>query len=170
MIMMSFNSATSFEAVPVMTSQRVEARLDAVAAAIDPYARAASIPLPGGRLISSAKLVLAGTNCARPMWYSECIALVEATAFNLVLLRFAPEGCASFDILDHRSLFWCIHHMAWRTRGGDLWFIPQLGSGPYIRATASGLRWERRPPFQSLAERRAGIIRAIDTVSFEGRG
>jgi len=168
MNMMSFNHATTSEAVPV-TTHRVEARLDAIAAAIDPHARTMAIPLPGGRLIPSANLILAGTNCARPMWYPECTAMVEATNFDLVLMRFDPDRGASFDILDHQSLFWCIHHMAWRRRGGDLWFIPQVGSGPYIRATAGGLRCEATPPFHSLAERHAGIIRAIDSASFEGR-
>ena len=119
-------------------------------------------------MIRTANLVVAGTNCPQPMWYPECTAMVDATGMELMLLRFHPDRGASFDILDHQSLFWCIHHLAWRRRGGDLWFIPQVGSGPYIRLTASGLRCEAIPPFHSLAERYAGIIRAIERPSFEG--
>lgn len=100
---------------------------------------------------------------------AEVQAIARETSLDVVLLRFDPFRGASFDILDHASLFWRCHHVAWRRRDGDLWLIPGVGCDGFVRAGAWSLEYAVEPPFVSNSERYAGIIRAIDNPSFGGR-
>ncbi len=155
------------------TTQRVRSRAFATAAAIgaaiDPAAGKDNVLLADSIVMPLANLALIGTNCARPLWFRDGETIASETGLDVMLLRFDPDRGATFDILDHQSLFWRCHYVAWRRRGGDLWLIPEVGFDCFIRAGAWGLDHEQEPPFASGSERYAGIIRAKDNPSSEGR-
>jgi hypothetical protein len=155
------------------TTQRVRSRLHAAAAAIaaivDCGASKLNPMLAGSIVMPFANIALTGTNCARPLWFAECETIAKSTGLDVVLLRFDALRGATFDILDHNSMFWRCGHVAWRRRDGDLWLIPEVGFDAFIRVSAWGLEHELEPPFVSNSERSAGIIRAIEHPSFEGR-
>lgn len=154
------------------TTQRVRSRLHAAAAAmgaiIDTSASKLNPLLASSIVMPVAQVALTGTNCPPPLWFAECENMAKSTGLDALLMRFDPFRGVTFDTLDHNSLFWRCHHVAWRRRGGDLWLIPEVGRECFIRLGAWGLEFEQEPPFTSEWERRAGIIRAIDNPSFQG--
>jgi hypothetical protein len=172
MNMMTTIRPSEGEPLLAFTTQRVTSRVYAVAAAIGGLIDTAASrknALLAGSVMPFANTVITGTNCSRPLWFAECNDMAQTSDLDVVLLRFDPDRGATFDILDHQSLFWRCNHLAWRRRDGDLWFIPQAGFDGFVRATAWGLEYEPEPPFVSASERHAGIIRAIENPSFTGR-
>lgn len=155
------------------TTQRVINRMEAAAAAInavigghestlDPFLQQ-SIVMP------IANIILAGTGCRHPFYLDRAETMGAAAGRDVVLLRFDADRGTTFDIRFHDADRWLCGFVGWRRRDGDLWLIPSLGSGLYIRASHKGLEPVTTPPFISEEERNEGIIRAIAAPSFEGR-
>ncbi len=158
---------------PWFTTQRVINRMEAAASAInavigkdgstlDPFLQQ-SIVMP------IANIAIAGTGCPHPFYLDRAEMIGAATGRDVLLLRFDADRGTTFDILFHGADRWLNRFVAWRRRDGDLWLIPSAGSGLYIQASYKGLEPVTTPPFVSEGERQAGIIRAIETPSFEGR-
>ena len=116
-----------------------------------------------------AGVVVTATSCDRPLFFAECEALAQFVQMDLVLLRFDPLLGASFDVLMAGSQGWLCDFLAWRRYGGDMWLVPARASGPYFCLNESGLEACEGAPFDNGSERYAGIIRAIEAPSFEGR-
>jgi hypothetical protein len=148
---------------------RLQALLVAIDALIDLNAGLRYPILAGCAVMPFARFVMTGTSCRRPLLLPELQLIAEQTGLDAVLLRLDAERGVTFDIvLDEGARRLC-GYVAWRRSGGDPWFIPTVGEGPFIRAGASGLECVDAPPFASTAEREAGIIRAIESSSFAGR-
>ena len=164
---------TAGECAPVMpwTTQRVRSRMMALALAIgaeiDPETRERAGTLAGTITMSFAQLLIAGTSCPRPWLFPEMIQLARETGLEVVLLRFDVTRGVSFDILlqDRRHIL--CGYAPWRSAGGDLWFVPTLGKGPYLRALPTGLAREREAPFIDREDREAGIILTMEKPIFE---
>lgn len=154
------------------TSNAVAARMDAFAAAIgglvDTAAPARDPVLSGCVVMPYASLVLAGTACRRPLLFREGDGVARHSRLDLVLLRFDAGRGATFDIRLQQQPGWLCHYVAWR-RDGDLWLVPEAGTGPFLRATPWGLEIEDEPPFPASEERACGIVRALTFPSFAGR-
>ena len=116
-----------------------------------------------------ASVLVTATSCDRPLFFPECEALAQFLQMDLVLLRFDPLLGASFDVLMAGSQNWLCDFLAWRRDGGDMWLVPARASGPYFCLNESGLEACEGAPFANGSERYAGIIRAIENPSFEGR-
>ena len=116
-----------------------------------------------------ASLVVTATSCDRPLFFPECEALAQFLQMDLVLLRFDPLLGASFDVLMAGSQNWLCDFLAWRRDGGDMWLVPARASGPYFCLNEIGLEACEGAPYANGSERYAGIIRAIERPSFEGR-
>ena len=116
-----------------------------------------------------AGVVVTATSCDRPLFFPECEALTQFLQMDLVLMRFDPLLGASFDVLMAGSQSWLCDFLAWRRDGGDMWLVPARASGPYFCLNESGLEAYEGAPFANGSERYAGIIRAIEAPSFEGR-
>lgn len=116
-----------------------------------------------------AGLVVTTTSCVPPLFFAECEALAQFLQMDLVLMRFDPLLGASFDVLMAGSQSWLCDFLAWRREGGDMWLVPARASGPYFYLNARGLEACEAAPYANGSERYAGIIRAIENPSFEGR-
>lgn len=116
-----------------------------------------------------ASVVVTATSCDRPLFFPECEALAQFLQMDLVLLRFDPLLGASFDVLMAASQIWLCDFLAWRRDGSDMWLVPARASGPYFCLNKSGLEACEGAPYANGSERYAGIIRAIEAPSFEGR-
>ena len=171
------NMETSMHALvggPILplVSRKVKTRgrnmLLTTGARIDEEAAKANPLLTGCLIAPEADLALTMTICRRPLVLPEAELIAQLTGRHMVLLRFDADRGASFDVRRKESSHWLCHYLVWRRRDGDLWLIPSTTDGVFIRVTASGLEYEEAPPFHSVAERHAGIIRAIDTPSFAG--
>ncbi|MBY6014693.1 hypothetical protein KUV75_07240 [Qipengyuania gaetbuli] len=123
----------------------------------------------GFHLDREADLVVTTTSCDRPLFFAECEALAQFLQMDLVLLRFDPLLGASFDVLIAGSQSWLCDFLAWRRNGGDMWLVPARASGPFFCLNESGLEACEGAPYANGSERYAGIIRAIEAPSFEGR-
>ena len=135
---------------------------------IDEEAANANPLLAGCLDAPDANLALAVTSCGRPLVLAEAELIAQLTGRHMAVLRFDAYRGVSFDILRKESSRWLCHYLAWRRGDDDLWLIPSTTDGVFIRVTASGPEYEEAPPFSSAWERHAGIIRAIESPSFEG--
>ena len=174
MNMMLFDRPAKGECLMPPTTQRVVNRMgalgEAIGGAIDLNV-GRHVPLLGGTMVlPEANLVIAGTNCRRPLLFHEAQLIAQTWLRDVVLLRFDADRGASFDILLREGRDVLCGYLAWRQRGGDLWFIPAAGEGTFIRATRQGMICEKRPPFDLSEQRETGIIRAIHLPSLEGGG
>ena len=117
-----------------------------------------------------AGVVVTATSCDRPLFYHECEVLAQFSQKDLVLMPFEQdvEG-VSFDVLLEGSQAWQCNYLAWRRESDDLWLIPAHTEGPFFRLSRNGLETFQGAPYESGYQRCAGIIRAIETPSFEGR-
>lgn len=157
---------------PWFTTQRVINRMEAAASAInavigkdgstlDPFLQQSIVmPIPN--------ILLAGTGCPHPFYLERAETMGAATGRDVLLLRFDADKGTTFDVRFHDADRWLCRFVAWRRCDGDLWLIPSAGSGLYIRASYKGLEPVTTPPFVSEEERKAGIILAIETPSFDG--
>lgn len=154
------------------TSNAVAARMNAFAAAIgglvDTAAAARDPMLAGCVVMPYASLALAGTACRRPLLFREGEGLACYSRLDLVLLRFDAGRGVTFDVRLQQQPGWLCHYVAWRC-DGDLWLVPEVGTGPFLRATPGGLEIEEEPPFSTSEERAHGILRAQTFPSFAGR-
>ena len=116
-----------------------------------------------------AGLVVTATPCQRPLLHPECEILAHFARKDLVLMRFDPLDGASFDVLLEGSQNWLCNYLAWRLAGEALWLVPALTEGPFFRLSDCGLETYQGAPYETGHERYAGIIRAIETSSFDGR-
>lgn len=116
-----------------------------------------------------AGVVVTATSCDRPLFYHECEVLAHFSHKDLVLLRFDPLEGASFDVLLEGSQTWQCNYFAWRREGDRLWLIPAHTEGPFFRLSETGLETYQSAPYENGHQRYAGIIRAIETPSFDGR-
>ena len=116
-----------------------------------------------------AGVVVTATSCDRPLFYHECEVLAHFAHKDLVLMRFDPLEGASFDLLLEGSQAWQCNYFAWRRDGDNLWLIPANTEGPFFRLSAKRVETFQGAPYESACQRYAGIIRAIETSSFEGR-
>ena len=116
-----------------------------------------------------ASVVMTATSCDRPLFFPECEALAQFLQMDLVLMRFDPLLGASFDVLMAGSQSWLCAFLAWRREGGDMWLVPARASGPYFCLNKNGLEACEGAPYENGSERYAGIIRAVENPSFEGR-
>jgi hypothetical protein len=148
---------------------RLQALLVAIDALIDISAGRRYPILAGCAVMPFARFVMTGTSCRRPLLLPELQLIAERTGLDSALLRFDVARGVTFDLVLEEGARRLCGYVAWRRRGGDPWFIPTVGEGPFIRAGACGLECVDTPPFVSAAEREAGIIRAIENSSFEGR-
>ena len=125
----------------------------------------------GGGFFESedARVMVIATSCDRPLFYRECEVLAQFARKDLVLIRFDPHQGASFDVLLEGSQIWQCNYLAWRLAGDDLWLIPAQTEGPFFRLSEQGLDTFQGAPYDSGCQRYAGIIRAVETPSFEGR-
>lgn len=151
-------------------SDRVDRWVAAVAQAIAGLIDTS--PSGGGLLANTtvmpfAGIVLAGTNCARPMMRPECHQIVEHTGMDVVLLRLDPDRGVTFDVVLSQPARDLLHCRAWRRGDGDLWLLPDAADGPYLRLSAWGIDVEATPPFASAEEREAGLIQAVCPAAFK---
>lgn len=102
-----------------------------------------------------ASVVVTATSCDRPLFFPECEALAQFLQMDLVLMAGSPS--------------WLCDFLAWRREGGDMWLVPARSSGPYFCLSESGLEACEGAPYANDSERYAGILRAIEAPSFEGR-
>ena len=116
-----------------------------------------------------AGVVVTATSCDRPLFYHECEVLAQFSHKDLVLLRFDPLEGASFDVLLEGGQVWQCNYLAWRREGEDLWLVPAHTEGPFFRLSEKGLDTFQGAPYEGGYQRYAGIIRATETPSFEGR-
>lgn len=116
-----------------------------------------------------ADVVVTATSCDRPLFFAESEMLAQFLQMDLVLLRFDPLLGASFDVLMAGSQNWLCDFLAWRRNGGDMWLVPSQASGPFFCLTGKGLEAYQGAPYSNGSERYAGIVRAIERPSFEGR-
>lgn len=116
-----------------------------------------------------AGVVVIATSCDRPLFHRECEVLAQFSRKDLILLRFDPLEGVSFDVLLEGSQSWQCNYLAWRRAGDDLWLIPANTEGPFFRLSRNGLETFQGAPYESGYQRYAGIIRAFETPSFEGR-
>ena len=116
-----------------------------------------------------ASVVVTATSCDRPLFFPECEALAQFLQMDLVLMRFNPLLGASFDVLMAGGQSWLCDFLAWRRDGGNMWLVPAQASGPYFFLNESGLKACEGAPYANGSERYAGILRAIEAPSFEGR-
>ncbi|MDG5747589.1 hypothetical protein P8Q88_05290 [Qipengyuania sp. XHP0207] len=116
-----------------------------------------------------AGVVVTATSCDRPLFYHECEVLAHFSHKDLALLRFDPLEGASFDVLLEGSQTWQCNYFAWRREGDRLWLIPAHTEGPFFRLSETGLETYQSAPYENGHQRYAGIIRAIETPSFDGR-
>ncbi|WP_156367389.1 hypothetical protein [Novosphingobium sp. KN65.2] len=153
------------------TTQQVRNRMMALALAIgaeiDPEASERHRSLAGTIVMPFAQLLIAGTNCQRPLLFPEMVHLARESGLEVVLSRFDATRGVSFDILlqDRANILY--GYAAWRGEGHDLWFIPRLEEGPYLRALPSGLVRGDAAPFLNPEDRRTGLIRTVDLPIFE---
>jgi hypothetical protein len=154
---------------PRQVVRRMQALQKAMGARLDLSAKLCHPLFTNTLVMPSANLVLAGTNCSRPMYLREGEILADVSQSDVLLLRFDPDWGATFDILLHDAQGWLCGFVAWRRRDGDLWLISEVGRERFIRTSAWGLEYKLDPPFTGEWERHAGIIRAIEHLSFEGR-
>lgn len=111
--------------------------------------------LDGGLLLPAAAVLIVGTTCYRPIGFSEAQTLGERTGLDIVLLRF-DAYTVSFDIYLPSQRTWLVHCLRWR-REGDVWFVPAVGTGPYVRAGFNGLERVDEAPFLEPADRAIGM-------------
>lgn len=116
----------------------------------------------------SAGIALLATSCNRPLCYPEGEAIAQITQMDLVLLRFDPLEGVSFDLLLNGSRFWLCDYLAWRRSGDALWLVPSHSAGAFFRLSSGGLEAYETAPYANGYQRYAGIIRGIETPSFEG--
>lgn len=116
-----------------------------------------------------AGVAVTATTCQRPLMYPECELFAQFSRQDLILMRFDPLDGVSFDVLLEGSQSWLCHYLAWRRAGDALWLIPAHTEGPFFRLSEDGLELYQGAPFDNDHQRYAGIIRAIETHSFEGR-
>lgn len=116
-----------------------------------------------------AGVIVTATALQRPLLYPECEVLAQFSRQDLVLMRFDPLDGASFDLLLEGSDNWLCHYFAWRRKGDALWLVPAHTEGPFFRLSEGGLETYQRPPYENGHQRYAGVIRAVETPSFEGR-
>ncbi|MEW9853900.1 hypothetical protein [Novosphingobium sp. M1R2S20] len=147
---------------------RVHAFAGAIGGLVDTTAAARDPMFAGSVVMPYAGLVVAGTACRRPLIFREGDAVARHSRLDLGLLRFDAERGVTFDIRLQQRSEWLCHYVAWR-RDGDLWLVPEVGTGPFIRVTAWGLEIEDEPPFVLADERASGIVRARTIPSFMGR-
>jgi hypothetical protein len=154
-------------------SDRVERWVDGVAQAIagviDTFLSKGESLLANTTVMPFAGIIIAGTNCGRPMLRAECHRISERTGMDVVLLRLHPDRGVTFDVVLSQPKRDLLRYRAWRKDDGDLWLIPDAADGPYLRLTAWGIDVEASPPFQSAAERNACLIRANNPAAFAGR-
>ncbi|QZD89237.1 hypothetical protein K3148_10430 [Qipengyuania aurantiaca] len=116
-----------------------------------------------------AGVLVTATSCDRPLFCHECEVLAHFAHKDLVLMRFDPLEGASFDVLLEGSQAWQCNYLAWGREGEDLWLIPAHTEGPFFRLSEKGLETFQGAPYESGYQRYAGIIRATETPSFDGR-
>lgn len=146
---------------------RVHAFANAIGGLVDPTAAARNPMLLGCVVMPYAGLVLAGTACRRPLLFREGDGVARHSRLDFVLLRFDAERGVTFDIRLQRQPEWLCHYVACHC-DGDLWLVPEVGTGPFLRATAWSLEIESESPFFSPEERATGIVRALTFPSFAG--
>lgn len=116
----------------------------------------------------SSGIALLATSCNRPLYYPEGEAFAQITQMDLVLLRFDPLDGVSFDLLQDGSRVWLCNYLAWRRSGEALWLVPSYSAGAFFRLSRGGLEAYDSAPYANGYQRFAGIIRGIETPSFEG--
>lgn len=116
----------------------------------------------------SLGIALLATSCNRPLFYAEAEAFARITQMDLVLLRFDPLEGVSFDLLLNGSRFWLCNYLAWHRSGEALWLVPTHSAGAFFRLSSEGLEAYDTAPYANGYQRFAGIIRGIETPSFEG--
>lgn len=119
-------------------------------------------------VMPSAKLVLAGTSCSRPMYFPECELLADVSEFDVALLRHDVDRGVSFDIRFKDTGRWSCCYLAWWHPYDGFWLIPTAGEEIFIRADELGLTRTTHAPFADARRRAEGIVRAIETPSFIG--
>ena len=116
-----------------------------------------------------ARVVVIATSCDRPLFHRECEVLAQFSRKDLILLRFDPLKGASFDVLLEGSQAWKCNYVAWRRDADYLWLVPAHTEGPFFRLSEKGLDTFSGAPYESGYQRYAGVIRAVEAPSFEGR-
>lgn len=106
--------------------------------------------LDGGLLLPAAAVLVVGTTCHRPIGFCEARAVGERTGLDIMLLRFDAYN-VSFDTYFPGQRTWLVHCLRWR-REGDVWFVPAVGAGQYVRARFDGLELVYEAPFVEPAD------------------
>lgn len=172
MSMMTLNRPLAGEPLLPPTAQRTRSRLGSLIRASglagdDPSGLEERIS--GGYFIDpSSGIALLSTSCNRPLYYPEGEAFAQITQMDLVLLRFDPLDGVSFDLLQDGSRIWLCNYLAWRRSGEALWLVPSHSAGAFFCLSSRGLEAYDTAPYANGYQRFAGIIRGIETPSFEG--
>ena len=151
---------------PVM--RRMAAFQAAIGANVDLRASRRQPLFTNTLVMPSAKLVLAGTSCSRPMYFPECELLADVSEFDVALLRHDVDRGVSFDIRFKDTGQWSCCYLAWWHPYDGLWLIPTAGEETFIQAGELGLTRTTYAPFADARRRAEGIVRAIETPSFTG--
>jgi len=94
--------------------------------------------LQGCLVLPLAKMILAGTACARSLLFEECDALARATSHDVIILRHDALRGTTFDIKLRSEPRWFRRYLG--TPVGDgMRMAPDIGTGPVLLATAFGL-------------------------------
>jgi hypothetical protein len=147
-------------------------RMEALAAAID----GPIDPAPGTRdprfvgclLLWQADLLIAGTSCRRPLVFAEAERLAQYSGRDLVLLRYDADRGTTFDLYLQTRAAWLVRYQAWR-RDGDLWFVPDVTTAPFVRAGMFGLELEDAAPFADAEDRARGLNHGRGLPMIDGR-
>lgn len=108
--------------------------------------------LQGCLVLPFARIVMAGTACARPLLFAECDALTTATCHDVIILRHDALRGTTFDIKLRSQRRWFRRYLATPVEGG-VRMAPGIGGGVVLRATAFGLEAQDAPNAINLHSR-----------------
>lgn len=126
-----------------------------------PGLSAVAIHVPGRDAITAL------TRAAAPIHRAGVEATAMAYAADVVLLRHGVGGSAvtaDIALAAPRCAAWVEHDLALWTDAGSLWLVPH-GFGPSVEVTVNGFFVTLVPPYQTLAERAAGVVEAAQAFS-----
>lgn len=139
----------------------------------DTYACALESALPDATIyVEQRGAVLATTVAAEPLFRDAVVALATEQRYDVVLVRVVEVDAdfvrTSVDLtlgLLPGAAPWSMRALEpWVSRNGGLWLVPPT-FGPVVSVSADGFVLELTPPYQTLAQRTAGVLRAAGELA-----
>jgi hypothetical protein len=139
----------------------------------DTYACALEGALPDATIyVEERGAVLAATIAPPPVFRDAVATLAEEQRYDVVLVRVASldEDAVRSTVDLSLGLLpgakpWAMNDLEpWASRDGQLWLVP-AGFGPAVSVSYEGVILELVPPYQTLAQRTAGVLRAAGELA-----